>query len=88
VTFTATKQFWTNFYELSPEQKDSVRRKWQTFKQDPFHASLGTHKIHKLSGIAKHPVLSVVIEGDLRVLFRIDGSVVTTLDVGTHRIYQ
>jgi hypothetical protein len=88
VTFAATEEFWGNFYDLSPEQKQSVRRKWQTFRQDQFHPSLGTHKIDRLSDLAKHTIRSVVIEKDLRVLFRIDGFIVTTLNVGTHKIYQ
>lgn len=88
MTFTATEEFWKRFYELSPAEKESVRQKWQVFKENPFHASLGTHKIERLSAIAKHTIWSVVIEDDLRVLFRIDGSRVTTLDVGTHKIYR
>jgi hypothetical protein len=88
VTFTATEQFWRNFYDLPPAQKQLVREKWKTFRQDQFHPSLGTHKIDRLSALAKHTIRSVVIEDDLRVLFRIDDAVVTTLDVGSHKIYQ
>jgi hypothetical protein len=46
------------------------------------------HEIHALSAQAQHTIYSAVIEGDLRVLFRIDGSWVTTLDVGTHKLYR
>lgn len=31
---------------------------------------------------------SAVIESDLRILFRIDEGWVTTLDVGTHKLYR
>ena len=86
--FQATDTFWKEFYSLRSEQKEFVRAKWQTFKLDPFHPSLGTHIIWSLSAIARHPIRSVVIEGDLRVLFRIDGTMVTTLNVGTHKIYR
>jgi len=86
--FQATETFWKECYPLRSEQKESVRAKWQTFKLDPFHPSLGTHIIWLLSVIARHPIRSVVIEGDLRVLFRIDGNMVTTLNVGTHKIYR
>jgi hypothetical protein len=55
---------------------------------DPFDPRLGSHKIHKLLGIAKTTIYSAVIEGDLRVLFRIDGDTVTTLDIGTHDAYK
>src|SRR6266436_4014252 len=47
-----------------------------------------THEIHELSARAKHTIYAAVIEADLRVIFRIDGSWVTTLDVGKHRIYR
>lgn len=86
--FQATETFWKEFYVLRSEQKESVRAKWQTFKLDPFHPSLGTHTNWRLSALARHPIRSVIIEGDLRVLFRIDGNMVTTLDIGTHKIYR
>jgi mRNA-degrading endonuclease YafQ of YafQ-DinJ toxin-antitoxin module len=88
VIYKATEEFWKNFYDLAAGQKASVREKWKIFRQDPFHQSLGTHKIERLSALAKHTIRSVVIENDLRVIFRIDGSVLTTLDVGDHGIYQ
>lgn len=85
--YRATEKFWKNFYALSDAQKESVRRAWRIFKSDPFQPSLGTHEIRALSARARHTIYSVVIEADLRVIFRVDGSWVTTLDVGTHRIY-
>jgi hypothetical protein len=86
--YRAVEKFWRNFYKLRPEQKESVRRAWQFFKGDPFHPSLESHEIHELSARAKHTIYAAVIEADLRVVFRIDGSWVTTLDVGSHRIYR
>ena len=88
--FRTIEKFWKNFYALPNYQKELVREKWQIFKVDPFEPSLGTHQIRRLSALAKHTIYSVVIEknGNLRVLFRIDGGVVTTLDVGTHDLYQ
>lgn len=43
---------------------------------------------HELSTKAKHTIYGAVIERDLRVIFRVDGSWVTTLDVGTHKLYR
>jgi hypothetical protein len=86
--YRAVERFWRNFYALRPEQKDSVRHAWKTFQLDPFHPSLGSHEIRALSARAKHTVYSVVIDADLRVIFRIDGSWVTSLDVGTHKLYR
>jgi len=88
VIFQATERFWQNFYDLPTAQKASVRQKWQVSRDDPFHPSLGTHKIHRLSALAHHTIYSVVIEGNLRTIFRIDRNVVTTLDVGDHDVYQ
>jgi mRNA-degrading endonuclease YafQ of YafQ-DinJ toxin-antitoxin module len=86
--YRAVERFWRNFYRLRSEQKESVRRVWEIFKRDPFHASLGSHEIHELSARAKHTIYSATVEADLRVIFRIDDSWVTTLDVGTHKMYR
>ena len=86
--YRAVEKFWRNFYRLSAPQKQSVRRAWETFKKDPFDPALGSHEIHTLSAKAKHTIYSAVIEADLRVIFRIDGSWVTSLDVGTHKLYR
>ena len=86
--YRAVEKFWRNFYRLSDSQKTSVRRAWNLFKSDPFHPILGPHEIHRLSALAKHTIYSAVVEGDLRVVFRIDGDWVTTLDVGTHKLYR
>lgn len=86
--FQATETFWRKFYDLPAAQKESTREKWKIFHENPFHPSLGTHKIHALSGLAKgHTIYAVVIEKDLRAIFRIDAEVVTTLDIGTHDVY-
>jgi hypothetical protein len=88
--FRAVEEYWTNFYALPSGRKALVREKWEIFKVNPFDPRLGTHKIERLSALARHNIYSVVIEknGDLRVLFRIDGSTVTTLDVGGHSLYR
>jgi mRNA-degrading endonuclease YafQ of YafQ-DinJ toxin-antitoxin module len=86
--YRAVEKFWRNFSKLGSEQKKSVRRAWQIFKHDPFHPSLRSHEIHQLSARAKHTIFSAVIEADLRVIFRIDGNWLTTLDVGTHKMYR
>jgi len=86
--YRAVEKFWRNFYKLSPEQKESIRRAWEIFKHDPFHPSRRSHEIHELSARAKHTIYSAVVEADLRVIFRIDDSWVTSLDVGTHKIYR
>jgi Txe/YoeB family toxin of Txe-Axe toxin-antitoxin module len=88
--FRAVEEYWKNFCALTNQRKELVREKWKIFKANPFDPSLGTHKIERLSALYRHTIYSVVIEksGDLRVLFRIDGDVITTLDVGTHELYK
>jgi hypothetical protein len=86
--FRATEQFWRSFYGLSSPQKDSVRKAWQFFKTDPFHRSLGVHKINNLSARYKKTIYSAVIESNLRVVFFVEGNVVISLDVGTHDVYR
>ena len=63
---------------------DKVENFWRTidiFRNDPFHASL---KTHKLSGKMKH-LLSFTVEYDLRVLFYFsDKTTARFVDIGTH----
>ena len=47
--YRAVERFWTSFYRLSAEQKESARKAWKIFKENPFAPSLGTHKIERLS---------------------------------------
>lgn len=88
MTFKATENFWRKFYALPPAQKQLARERWEIFKVDPFDARLGTHKINSLAARMKKTVRSVVIDDDLRVIFVMDGDVVTTLDIGPHPIYR
>lgn len=87
-TFVATETFWKNFYALGSEQKESTRKAWAVFKENPFHPSLRTHKINALSAKAGTTVFGVAIEGDLRVVFLIREGELVTLDIGTHSVYN
>jgi hypothetical protein len=87
--YVAQPQFWRNFKKLPREKWEkwtSVRRAWQIFKLDPFDSRLGTHKIHSLSAIFGRTIYAVVVEGDLRITFYIDGDTVVTTNIGTHSI--
>ncbi len=86
--FRAAEAFWKSFYALPSSQKQSVRAAWTVFRENPFDARLGTHKIHRLSSVLKKTVHAVVIEGDLRVVFYIEGDVVFTFGIGSHDIYK
>jgi mRNA-degrading endonuclease YafQ of YafQ-DinJ toxin-antitoxin module len=86
--YEVVENFWEGFYDLSPRQKESVRQAWLIFKQNPFDPRLRTHSIHRLSSRYQTTIYSVVVERDLRVIFRVDGDTITTLDVGTHDLYK
>lgn len=81
--FNATEIFWENFYRLPPSQKDSARRAWRIFKENPFDARLRTHKIHRLSGIMKRTGYAVEVEVDLRAVFHIEGDTVISTSART-----
>ena len=86
--YRAVERFWTNFYRLSPAQKESARRAWNIFKADPFDPRLRTHKILRLSANYGRTIYAVEIEGNLRLLFYLDGETVVSLIIGTHDIYK
>ena len=86
--YKATERFWTSFYRLSAEQKESVRKAWRIFKEDPFDPRLRTHKIHSLSAHYGRTIYAVEVEGDLRTTFYVEGETVISLIVGTHDIYR
>lgn len=87
-TFKATKTFWKNLARLNSDQQEASMEAWGIFKNDPFDPRLRPHPIHKLSALAGHKILSVEVAPNLRVIFRQDGDVITSLDIGTHDIYK
>jgi len=86
--FRATQRFWESFYALSPSQKDSTRRVWKIFKENPFDPRLRSHKIYKLSARYSRTIYAAEIEANLRAVFYIEGDMVVTVDIGSHDIYR
>lgn len=86
--FKPTENFWESFYDLNPGQKESTRRAWKIFKQNPFDSRLRPHKIHRLSAHFGRTIYAVDIEGDLRAVFYLEADLVVTVDIGTHDIYK
>ena len=86
--YRAVERFWTSFYRLAPAQKESARRAWIIFKEDPFDPRLRTHKIQRLSAQYGRTIYVVEIEGDFRATFYLDGETVVSLTIGTHAIYK
>ena len=73
---------------MSVSQKEATRTTWAIFKQNPFDPRLRTHKIHGLSALYKKTIYSVVVEGDLRVVFYLDSNTVYSVDIGSHSVYR
>ena len=86
--YRATEKYWTTFYRLSAAQKESARKAWKIFKENPFDPRLRTHKIQSLSAQYGRTIHAVEVEGDLRSLFYLNGDIVVSLVIGTHRIYK
>jgi mRNA-degrading endonuclease RelE of RelBE toxin-antitoxin system len=86
--FGATQRFWEKLEALPARQRESVYRAWKIFRENPFDPRLRSHKIHKLSSQYGRTIYAAVIEGDLRVLFCIEGERVVTLQVGSHDVYR
>ena len=86
--YVAQPKFWKNYRKLSASQQQSARDAWKLFKLDPFDPRLSAHRINSLSAIFKRTVHAVVIEGDLRVVFYIEGDTVVTVNIGSHDIYK
>ena len=84
----ATQRFWESFYALSPAQKESTRRAWKIFKENPFDPRLRCHKIYRLSARYGRTIYAAEVEADLRVVFYVQGDVVVAVDIGAHSIYR
>lgn len=84
--FKPTQGYWESFYALSSSQKDSARRAWRIFKENPFDPRLRPHKIHRLSSQFGRTVYAVEIEADLRAIFDLDGHEVVSVDIGSHDV--
>jgi mRNA-degrading endonuclease YafQ of YafQ-DinJ toxin-antitoxin module len=85
--FSASRAFWRNFSKLSTHQQQIARSAFRIFKENPFDARLRSHKIHKLSARYGRTIYSAEVEADLRVVFYVEGDLIVTVDIGSHRIY-
>ena len=86
--FRATRAFWRSFGRLPAQQQSRGHKAFVIFKQNPFDPRLRSHKIQKLSARYARAIYAAEIEADLRVVFYIEGDVVTTVDIGSHDLYR
>jgi hypothetical protein len=56
--FKPTQQFWESFSALSSDQKDSTRRAWEIFKENPFDPRLRVHKIQAFRAVRPNDLRS------------------------------
>jgi mRNA-degrading endonuclease YafQ of YafQ-DinJ toxin-antitoxin module len=86
--YKPTENFWESFYNLSSRQKESARRAWKIFKENPFDPRLRPHKIHRLSIHYGRTIYAIDVEDNLRVVFYLEHDCLVTVDIGTHDIYK
>lgn len=77
-------QFSNSFQYLPKDVQQKTKERVRIFKENPFHPSLDTHKLH---GKLKEQ-WSFCIKGQYRIIFIFDNSDAIFLDVGTHDIYK
>lgn len=77
-------QFRKSFLRLPKDIREKAKERVKIFRENPFHPSLDTHKLHgKLER-----QWSFSIKGQYRILFIFDNTEVTFLDIGPHDIYK
>jgi len=86
--YKPTKKFWQQFRALPQHQQTLAREKFRIFAENPFDPRLHTHKIYRLSAAFQRTVHAVVVKGDLRAAFYIEGATVVSVAIGTHDIYK
>lgn len=81
----ATPYFESQFRKLPKEIQKIAARKIFLFEADPFHSSLGTHKLKGTLAV----FWSFAINKQYRVMFRfLKNNEVIYYDIGTHDIYK
>ena len=86
--YRTTKRFRRSLEALTPEQRAMAKAAFRLFRRDPWDPQLGRHIIKELTAAKKQPVWSVWVDDDLRVIFVVDESIITSLDIGKHAIYK
>lgn len=79
-----TSDFQKFYKKLSKKVQGIVDRKDLLFRQNPFHQSLHTHKLHG----PLESLWSFWITRDYRVLFEFEKDVAIFYDIGMHGIYK
>lgn len=86
--YKASPTFWKAFHRLPDAQRARAREVFRVFRANPFDPSLKVHKIAKLSARYGRTILAAEIEGDLRIAFFRAGSIIYSVDIGSHDIYK
>ena len=77
-------QFKKALFRLPKDVQKKAKERTKIFRENPFHPSLDTHKLH---GKLKEQ-WSFYVKGQYRILFIFDNNDVTFLDIGPHDIYK
>lgn len=76
-------QFWQEYRKLSPQIRQTARKAYALWADNPFHPSLHFKCIHSSEGI-----WSVRITRGYRALGVLDGDTVTWFWIGSHDQYE
>jgi hypothetical protein len=79
----ATPRFWASYRDLPTEIKESARKAYRLFREDPQHPSLQFKKVHVLE-----PLYSVRVTLGYRALGLLDGDGIAWFWIGTHAAYD
>ncbi|MBI2409831.1 type II toxin-antitoxin system RelE/ParE family toxin [Candidatus Kaiserbacteria bacterium] len=81
IAIEITEEFIRRFAALPPPVRRQAQKKWALFRENPFHTSLQTEKLHP----KQRELWSFRINRQYRIIFRfIDGSTALFLTCGPH----
>lgn len=85
MTIRVSSKFKKSYKKLPTSVKTKARAKERIFRDDPFHSSLDTHKLH---GKYKD-YWAFTIVSQYRIMFAFaDSETVDFVNIGTHDIYK
>ena len=79
----ATPRFWTAYYELPREVRETARKAYLLFRENPAHPGLNFKRIH-----SAEPIYSVRVTRGYRALGVMEGDEVTWFWIGSHADYD
>jgi hypothetical protein len=83
VTSRATPRFWAAYSSLPPDVRDTARKAYRLFRENPKHPGLQFKKVHK-----RDAVYSVRVTLGYRALGLLEHDEITWFWIGSHAEYD